>query len=96
MINIVVSASKYKISSEKKDIEKFLKDGLQDSEAAELRNLESYIRSINFNYSEGVLSPESVKKLSKIERLQRIDSRDDKISSKINNSSVGILYRALN
>jgi hypothetical protein len=94
-INIIVSACKYKISSEKKDTEKFLKDGIQELEAAELRNLEAKIRSINFSYSQGVLSPQSVKNLTKIERLEQIDKRDDEISACIKESPVGLLYKAL-
>jgi len=95
-INIIVSASKYKISAEKKDTEKFLKDGIQESEVAELRNLEAKIRAINFRFSQGVLSPSSVKDLTKIERLQEIDKRDDEISREITESPVGLLYKALN
>lgn len=96
IINIIVSAAKFKISTEKKDTEKFLKDGIQESEAAELRNLEAKIRSINFEFSQGILSPESVKNLTKIERLEEIDKRDDEISREILLSPVGNLYRAMN
>jgi arsenate reductase-like glutaredoxin family protein len=81
IINLIVSAAKFRISAEKKDTERFLKDGIQESEAAELRNLEAEIRNINFEYSQGSLSPEGVKGLTKIERLKEIDNRDDKISS---------------
>lgn len=96
IINIIVSAGKFKISAEKKDTEKFLKDGIQESEVAELRNLETQIRNINFRFSQGILAPDKVKFLTKIERLQEIDRRDDEISSCIIKSSVGNLYRALN
>jgi hypothetical protein len=95
IINVIVSAAKYKISDTKKDTEKFLKDGIQDSMAAELRDLESKIRAVNFTFSQGVLSPDEVKHLTKIERLQQIEIRDDEISSLIANSSVGNLYRCL-
>jgi hypothetical protein len=81
IINLIVSAAKFRISAEKKDTERFLNDGIQESEAAELRNLEAEIRNINFEYSQGSLSPEGVKGLTKIERLKEIDNRDDKISS---------------
>jgi hypothetical protein len=96
IINIIVSAAKFKISSEKKDTEKFLKDGIQESEVAELRNLEAKIRNINYKYSQGILSPDKVKNLTKIERLQEIDKRDDEISKSIINSPVGNLFRSLN
>lgn len=96
IINIIVSAAKFKISAEKKDTEKFLKDGIQESEVAELRSLEAQVRNINYNYSQGKLSPERVKALTKIERLQEIDKRDDEIASLIVKSPVGNLYRALN
>lgn len=96
VINILVSACKYKISDFKKDVEKFLRDGISESEAAELRDLESRIRAINFDYSEGSLSPTNVKKLNKIQRLQLIDERDTKISNLIVESSAGTLYRIMN
>jgi len=72
-----------------------LKDGINESEVIELRDLESKIRSINFNYSQGILSPMSVKMMTKIERLQSIDKRDDEISKVINASRVGVLYKAM-
>lgn len=56
-INILVSACRYIVKDYKKDIEMFLKDGLKDSEVAILRNLESKIRSVNFDHSEGILFP---------------------------------------
>lgn len=96
IINIIVSACKYKISDFKKDVEKFLRDGILESEAVELRALESKIRAINFDYSEGKLSPANGKKLNKIERLRLIDERDNKISSLIVDSSAGTLYRVIN
>lgn len=91
ILNIIVSASKFRISNEKKGTEKYLKDGIQELEVAELRDLESKIRMINFRYSEYDLSPIEVKKLTKID-----DKRDDEISLLINNSNVGNLYKALN
>jgi hypothetical protein len=95
VINIIVSACKFKISFYKKDIEKFLRDGISEEEVAELRDLEAKIRSVNFEYSEGVLSPTNVKVLTKIERLQYIDARDAKITSLINKSKAGILFKIL-
>lgn len=95
IINILISACRYRISDVKKDIERFMKDGISDMEAAELRELESKVRSINFEYSEGKLSPSKVKLLTKIQRLQLIDERDSKISSMIKNSKAGILFRIL-
>lgn len=96
IINVLTSACKYKISDFKKDNEKFLRDGLKDTEVVELRELEAKIRSINFSYSEGVLSPSEIKKMTKIERLQKIDERDEAISREIINSKVGTLYKILN
>lgn len=95
-LNVIVSASKFKISDNKKDSEKFLKDGIPESAAGELRDLESRIRAINFRYSEGDLSPQEVKKLTKIERLQKINERDDEIAKEISKSSIGKLYKATN
>lgn len=96
IINIIVSACKYRISDYKKDIEKYLKDGISGLEATELRDLETQIRSINFEYSGGALSPSEIKKLDRIERLKIINERDDKISSLIINSKAGVLYKVLN
>lgn len=95
VINIIVSACKFKISFYKKDIEKFLRDGISEEEVAELRDLEAKIRSINFEYSEGVLSPAKVQVLTKIERLKYIDARDVEISVQINKSNSGILFKIL-
>lgn len=95
VINIIVSACKFKISFYKKDIEKFLRDGISEEEVAELRDLEAKIRSVNFEFSEGVLSSKVVKSFTKIERLQFIDSRDAKITSLINNSRTGTLFKIL-
>lgn len=96
IINIIISASKFRISNEKKSSEKYLKDGIKESEVAELRDLESKIKLINFKYTEGDLSFNEIKKLTKIERLIRIDKRDDEISSVISKSPVSLLYKALN
>lgn len=96
IINIIVSACKYKISNFKKVTEKFLKDGISESEATELRDLEAKIRAINFDYSEGVLSPQNIKKLDKIERLKNINERDLKISKLIMRSQAGTLFRIIN
>lgn len=95
-LNVIVSAAKFKISDNKKDSEKFLKDGIPETAAGELRDLESRIRGINFKYSEGALSPKEVKKLTKIERLQKINERDDEISNEIVKTSIGRLYKAIN
>lgn len=96
IINIIVSASKFKISYAKKDAEKFLKDDLDEETIASLRELETKIRSINFEYSQGILSPLKVKELTKIERLKEIDDRDRKIFDLIKLSPVGNLYKAMN
>lgn len=96
IINILISAGRYKISDTKKDTEKYLKDGISESEAAELRDLEAKIRAINFRYSEGVLSPSEIKKLTKIERLKLINERDDEVSNLIQKTKIGTLYKILN
>lgn len=94
-VNVLISAAKYRISDVKKDIEKFLRDGISDIQAAELRELERIINSINDEYSKGVLSPDSVKLLTKSERLQQIDKRDNEISAAKKKSKAGILYELL-
>jgi hypothetical protein len=96
IINVITSACRYKLSEQKKDTEKFLRDGLSSLEVEELRDLESKIRAINFRYSDGSLSPANIKLLNKIERLKIIDERDSEIIENIKNSKVGMLYRLLN
>lgn len=96
VINIIISACKFKISFYKKDIEKFLRDGMSREEVAELRDLDAKVRSINFTYSEGILSPENVKKLTKIERLQAIDRRDREIETEVKKSPASVLYKLSN
>lgn len=95
-INIIVSACKFRISDKKKNIEKFLRDGILDTEVIELRDIESKIKSINYDFSEGGFSQNNIKNLSKIDRLMLIDERDTKISKVINASPCGVLYRLLN
>jgi hypothetical protein len=66
LINITVSAAKYRISYLKKDTEKFLRDGIPQEEVLELRELATSIKNCNRSYSTGVLSPDKVIKLNKI------------------------------
>lgn len=96
IINILISAAKYRIQDVKKDVEKYLRDGISDIQAGELRELERSINAINDEYSKGVLSPESVRNLKKSKRLELIDERDDKISDLKKKSKAGILYGILN
>jgi len=92
-INVIVSGAKYAIQNQKKDSELFLLDGLQHEDVAGLRDLGLKIKQINFDYSTGELSPDNVKKLTKIERLQKISERDQVIDSAIANSRFGNLYK---
>jgi hypothetical protein len=93
IINIIVSAAKYSISSQKKDSESFLLDGLSIEEVAGLRDLGLSIKAINFEYSTGALSPDKVKLLTKIDRLRIISERDFKIDSLIIKSKFGTLFK---
>lgn len=95
IINVIVSASKYSISNRKKDYEQFLQSGLEDQELDALRDLALDIKSVNFKYSTGVLSPQNVKNLSKIEILQFIDERNAIINSKIDSNKFGKLYKTM-
>lgn len=49
----------------------------------EFQRWKAQTRAVNFDYSEEVLSPAEIKKLSKINRLRTINGCDDKISSLI-------------
>jgi hypothetical protein len=95
-INVLISASKYRIADVKKDVEKYLRDGLSDIQVGELRELESSINAINDKYSKGILSPDSVRQLTKAKRLEEIDNRDREISQLLKKSKAGTLYRVLN
>lgn len=97
IINVIVSAAKYKMASLKKDSEKFLNENLQENEIAELRNLGNIISSIYSRYSKGVLSPANVKLLSKLEILNHIGERDNEIAKLIASAgNAGIIYRIIN
>lgn len=96
IISIIVSACKYAISSQKKDSEQFLRNGLEKAELDALRDLALKIKSVNFNWSTGKLSPDNVKNLTKIEILQYIDERNKIINDLLNESKYGELYRTVN
>lgn len=92
-INVIVSAAKYSITNQKKDSESFLIDGITREEEAGLRDLALNIKQINFSYSTGVLAPERIKHLNKIERLQLIDERNVQIDNLIIKSKYSTLYK---
>lgn len=73
-----------------------MRDGISDLEEIELRDIESKVKNVNSSYSEGPLSPFNIRSLTKIDKLQFIDERDNKISDIIKKSSCGVLYRLLN
>jgi hypothetical protein len=93
LINITVSAAKYRISDLKKDTEMFLRDGIPQEEVLELRELATSIKNLNRIYSTDVLSPDKVTKLSKIEILKHLEDKSRKINQLINESKVSILYK---
>lgn len=96
LINISVSAAKYRISDLKKDTEKFLRDGIPQEEVLELRELATSIKNINRTYSIGVLSPDNVRKLNKIEILKYLDQKNKEINLLIKDSPVSTLYKLEN
>lgn len=96
MINVCISAAKYKIANVKKDTEKFLRDGIPEDMVIELRSLETKIKDINRLYSTGVLSPLNVKHLTKIEVLKKLEEKNVNIENEIKTSNVETLYRILN
>lgn len=96
LINISVSAAKYRISDLKKDTEMFLRDGIPQEEVLELRELAISIKNLNRSYSTGVLSPDKINKLSKIEILGYLEEKNKQITSLINKSSVSTLYKLEN
>jgi len=92
-INSIISACKYKIFDQKKDIRTYLIDGIPQEMDAELQELERNVKAIHYEYSNGPLSPLSVKKLTKIERLGKIDERDIKINKLVSLSKAGVIYK---
>lgn len=96
LVNVSVSAAKYNISNLKKDSQKFLRDGISEEAQAGLRNLFDKIKDINRRYSTGILSPNNVKNLNKIEILTQLQLKQTEISDLITQSEVGTLYKILN
>lgn len=78
-INICISAAKYNISNIKKDSEKFLKENIPEDRISGLRELDTAISAINRKYSLGVLSPERVGLLTKLEVLAELDKRNSEV-----------------
>lgn len=78
-INICISAAKYNISNIKKDSEKFLKENIPEDRISGLRELDTAISAINRKYSLGVLSPDRVGHLTKLEVLSELDKRNSEI-----------------
>lgn len=94
IINIIISACKYKLSYKKKNSEKFLRDGLSIVEVAGLRDLESRIKNINSTYAKR--ASEFNNETTRITKIQLIDERNLAISGIISGSSYGDLYRLMN
>ena len=94
-INVIILACKFLIVN-KKNIETFLKDGIQENWATELRDLAASISNINRKYSSGPLSPEKIKSLTKIEILTLLDEIKSEIDTKPNASSASTLYQLFN
>jgi hypothetical protein len=78
-VNICISAAKYNISNLKKDSERFLKENIPEDRISGLRELDAAISSINRKYSLGVLSPDRVSQLTKLEVLAELDKRNKEI-----------------
>lgn len=95
VINVCVSAAKYRISDFKKDIEKFLRDGIPNDVVVELRGLDVIIKNFNREYSTGKLSPLNIKKLTKIDILKLLEEKETKIKDQVEASKVGVLWKAL-
>lgn len=95
-INVISSAAKIKMTDQKKDSEAFLRSGLLEEEIAELRDLELSVRAINYLYSIGSLAPENVKLLTKLERLEIIAARDEKVNELIRENNYSNLFKLTN
>jgi hypothetical protein len=97
IIKVAISAAKYKLSDEKKDVSRFLQDGLMEEEVQGLQDLETKISRINGEYSgkDGPLSAINVKDLKKVKILQLLEERKIKIDTTINASKFGTLFKIL-
>jgi hypothetical protein len=93
IINVLISAAKYSISNRKKGYEQFLMNGLEEQEQVALRDISLKVKSINFKYSTGVLSPENIKRSTRIETLTFIDERNKVLNDLINGDRYGKLFR---
>ena len=80
----------------KKDIGKFLPDGMKPETAVELRDLEMQVAAINRKYSNGVLSVYNVKGLKKVEIFTYLDKKQDEINKLIESSNVSTIYKIIN
>jgi hypothetical protein len=96
IINVISSAAKIKMTDQKKDSEAFLRSGLLEEEIAQLRDLELSVRAINYLYSIGSLGPENVKLLTKLERLEIIAARDEKVNELIRENHYSNLFKLTN
>lgn len=81
------------MSDLKKDTERFLRDGIPDTEVLELRELATTIKNVNRKYSTGILSPVSVTKLTKIDILRNLELKNREIDELIRKSPVEVFYK---
>lgn len=86
-IRIIVSGANYKISAEKNLEVGFLIGSLNKDETLGVISIRDRVKSIIRGYMLGPLSPNNVIKMTKIERLIKIQEKDDRVLSEINSST---------
>lgn len=79
----------------KKDVSRFLQDGLLEEEIQGLQDLGINISRINVKYSgkDGPLASKNVKDLKKIQILKILEDRKDEIDNVISDSKYGTLFK---
>lgn len=85
-IRVIVSGANYKMSSEKNLEVGFLIGSLNRDETLGVVNIRDRVKSIIRGYMLDSLSPNNVSNMTKIERLSKIQEKDDKVLKEINNS----------
>lgn len=82
----------------KKDIEKFLKDGLTMEEQVGLSDLDTDIKRIFSKYTtgDGTLSPREVGKKKKVEILEAIEDQNSEIKAILDKSKYKTLHKIIN
>jgi hypothetical protein len=97
IINVIVSACRKKISDQKKDGDKFLRDGLTQEELIGLKDLQANISRVIYQYTgpKGELNPDNLRinNLQKVQILQLLDKQNKEIETLVGSSKFGTIWK---